>query len=140
MNKEKEGGQKPQGKQQQASDHSITIPVIEEKLRIGKRMVETGRVQIAKRVHEEEVEVDFPLDHEEVDVERVTINQYIETPPPAVRYEGDTMIVPVLKEVVERRLVLVEELHITKRKVQTQTPQKVTLRKEEVTVKRNKKQ
>jgi uncharacterized protein (TIGR02271 family) len=48
------------------------------------------------------------------------------------------MIIPVLREevVVEKRILLVEELRITKRQIQTNTPQQVTLRKEEVIVDR----
>ncbi|ARS34811.1 YsnF/AvaK domain-containing protein [Pontibacter actiniarum] len=115
-----------------------TIPVVEEELRVGKKEVETGRVRISKDVHEEQVEVDVPLTHEEIDVVRVAINQHVDTPPPPVRYEGDKMIIPVLKEevVVQKRLVLVEELHVTRKQVQTHEKQQVTLRKEEVNVDR----
>jgi uncharacterized protein (TIGR02271 family) len=112
------------------------VPVIEETVEIGKRVVETGKVRVSKSVHEEEVTVDLLVTREEVEVERVPVNQYVETPPPPVRYEGDAMIIPVLREVmvVEKRLLIVEELRITNRQVKTNTPQKVTLRKEEVNV------
>ncbi|GAA4451015.1 hypothetical protein GCM10023189_12500 [Nibrella saemangeumensis] len=121
----------------EGTDQSRIIPVIEEQIHIGKDVVETGRVVISKRVREEEQTVDIPLVSEEMNVERVAVNQYVDTPP-AVRYEGETMIIPVLKEVlvVEKRLVLVEELHVTKRQVETTETQRVTLRKEEVTVDR----
>ena len=68
---------------------------------------------------------------------RVPVNRFVETAP-QVRYEGETMIVPVLREVVvvEKRIELIEELHITKRTIQTQVSQQVTLRTEEVTVER----
>ena len=80
----------------------------------------------------------MPLNQEEVMVERVTLNQYVDSPPPPVRYEGDTMIIPVLQEVavVEKRLLLVEELRVTKRQVQKQETQQVSLRQEEVQVTR----
>lgn len=121
-----------------AAGETVAIPVVEEQVQIGKRVVETGTVRISKKVHEEEVTVDEPILHDEVDVERVPINKYVETPPPAVRHEGDTMVIPVLREevVVQKRLLLVEELRITRRQDQTQFPQKVTLRKEEVSVDR----
>jgi uncharacterized protein (TIGR02271 family) len=79
--------------------------------------------------------VDEPLLEEEVEVERVAINRIVDGPLP-VRYEGDTMIVPLLEEVlvVEKRLVLKEELRITKRQHKTRKPQRVTLRSEEVRV------
>ncbi|CAN5914772.1 hypothetical protein BH24BAC1_BH24BAC1_28920 [soil metagenome] len=113
------------------------IPIIEEQVRIEKRVTETGSVNISKRVHQEEVTVDEPIVEEQVEVERVPVNQYVESAPPAVRYEGDTMIVPVLREVVEKRLILVEEIRITKRQEKTHEPQQVTLCKEEVRVNRD---
>lgn len=111
-----------------------TIPVIEEHVQVGKKVVETGQVSINKRVSEEDVIVDVPYVQEEINVERVPINRYVDTPPPAMRQDGDTTIIPVLKEVVVKRLVLVEELHITKKKVQQQASQDMTLRREEIDV------
>lgn len=113
------------------------IPVIEEQLQLGKRIIETGRVLIQKSVTEREETVTMPLNRDEVNVERVLVNRYVDTPPP-VRYEGDTMIIPVLEEVVvvEKRLMLIEELHVTKRQTQTIDTQQVTLRKEAVTITR----
>ena len=110
-----------------------TIPVIEEIARIEKQVVETGRVVIRKTVHHETQTVDVPTQEEHVHVERVPINQVVETPP-EVRQEGDTMIIPVLREevVVTTRLVLVEELHVRKRTLTNNTPQEVSLRREEV--------
>ncbi len=119
------------------ASESITVPVIEEQIHIGKEVIEKGKVRLQKTVHEETVQVNIPLVSEEVNVERIPMNQYIETAPPAVRYEGDTMIVPVLKEVIEKRLILVEELHVTRRQVTSQETQQVIIRKEEVTVDRD---
>jgi len=58
---------------------------------------------------------------------------------PEVRHEGDVMIVPVLEEVlvVEKRLMLREELRITRRKDEAREPQRVTLRTEQVEVTRD---
>lgn len=119
---------------------SVSLPVIEEQLKVDKEIVETGKVHISKKVHEEEEMIDLPGSREELDIERVAINQYVEEAPPAIRHEGDKMIIPVLREVavVEKRLVLVEELHVTKRQVKTEDRQSVSLRKEEVNVDRKK--
>ncbi len=115
-----------------------SIPIIEEQLLVDKRVVETDKVRISKRVREQDETVNIPLVHENVEVERIPINQYVAEPPPPVRYEGNTMIIPILREtvVVEKRLVLVEELRVTKRQTQTVDTQQVTLLKEEVEVKR----
>ncbi|GAB3813522.1 YsnF/AvaK domain-containing protein [Pontibacter rugosus] len=122
----------------ETSHTSETIPVVEETVEVGKKVVETGRVRISKQVREDEVDVDLPMVHEEIDVKRVPVNTQVETAPPPVRYEGDVMIIPVVREevVVQKRLVVVEELHVTKKKIQTNETQKVVLRKEEINVDR----
>ncbi len=58
--------------------------------------------------------------------------------PAAIRYEGDTMIVSVLKEVVvvQKKTLLVEELHITKIQKQDIYTEDVTLKSEEISVER----
>lgn len=110
------------------------IPVVEEQLRIDKKLTETGIVRISKQVTERAETLTVPLAYEEIQVERVAINQFIDAAPPAVRYEGETMIISVMKEVavVEKRLMLVEELHVTKRLKQRQEAQTVRLREEAV--------
>lgn len=119
---------------------SDSIPVIEEKLKVGREVVETGKVRITKRVHEEEETIGVPESREEVHIERVPINQYVDKAPPGTRQEGDTTIISVLKEVavVEKRLLLVEEVHISRQKEKSISEQKVKLRKEEIQVDRRK--
>jgi uncharacterized protein (TIGR02271 family) len=113
----------------------ITVPVIEEYLSIGREVVETGRVRITKSVTQVPEAAVVPLVHEEVNVERVARNQYVDTAP-TVRQEGDVTIIPVVREVLVKRLLVVEELHITKRRVETLETQQMVLRKEEVHVER----
>ena len=117
---------------------STVIPVIEEQLRVDKKFVETGKVHISKKVSELQTSVSLPLTHEEYDVERVPVNRVVDTPPPAVSYEGDTMIVPVLREVlvVQKKYEIVEEVRLTKKTFTRQETQPVTLLKEEVAVER----
>lgn len=114
------------------------IPIVEEQIQVGKQVVETGALRISKKVHEEEVTVDVPITYNEHDVERVAVNKFVDAPPP-IRYEGNTMIIPILEEVVvlEKRLKVVEELRVTARQVQTASSQQVTLLKEEVNVQRS---
>lgn len=119
------------------AEGTTVIPVVREELDVQKRKVETGRVRISKIVREREELVDEPLLREEVRVERVPINRTVDVPV-AMRQEGETMIIPLLEEVlvVEKRLLLREELHITRQRRETKNPQKVTLRTEEVKVER----
>jgi len=119
------------------SDDTRVIPVIEETLDVQKRQVETGGVRITKVVHEREEVVNVPRVREEVTVERVTLNRIVDTPV-SMRQEGDTLIIPLLEEVtvMEKRLMVKEELRITKRRIEEQASQQVTLRREEVVVER----
>ena len=111
------------------------IPVIEEVAVVGSKTIETGKVTISKTVTELEQSVHVVGSHEDCEVERIALNRIVETAP-AVRYEGDTMIIPVMKEVavVEKKLMLVEEIRVTRRQIQTQETVPVTLRKETVEV------
>jgi stress response protein YsnF len=72
---------------------------------------------------------------EEVEVERVAINRVIDEAVP-IRYEGDTTIIPLLEEilVIEKRLVLREEIHIKKTRREVHNPQEVLLRDEQVEI------
>lgn len=63
------------------SGYTRTIPVIEEQVQVDKEVRETGQVHIEKDVHSEEVSVDLPIIHEEAEIERVEINQYVDTSP-----------------------------------------------------------
>ena len=58
--------------------------------------------------------------------------------PAASRYEGDVMIIPVLKEVavIEKRIMLVEEIHVSKKQTEKTETREVTLRKEEIKITR----
>ncbi|MBC5774852.1 YsnF/AvaK domain-containing protein [Pontibacter sp. KCTC 32443] len=114
------------------------IPVIEEQVHVEKRTVESGKVRISKNVREDEVMVDIPVVHEEVDVQRIPVDQYVEQAPPAVRYEGDKMIISVLREelVLVKRIKVVEELHITNRRVEDHKTQPINLRREEINIER----
>lgn len=119
------------------SEQSIMIPVIEEQMVVDKQLVETGKVIISKKVNEEAVNIDVQLSNEKVNVERIEINQYVETTPEAIRYEGETMIISILKEVYEKRIILMEELHVTKIKNVETVSRQETLRREEINIERS---
>ncbi len=57
-----------------ASEH-IEVPLEEERLKVGKREVETGRVRLRKIVRTEQVNVPVELRHEDVVVERIPADQ-----------------------------------------------------------------
>jgi uncharacterized protein (TIGR02271 family) len=116
----------------------LVIPVIHEEIVVAKRTVETGAgIRIRKSSREEEQVVDLPLMREQVEVERVAVNRVLDAPV-AVRHVGDTIVVPVMEEVlvVQKQLRLVEELHIRRTRTERRDPRTVVLRKEEATVER----
>lgn len=118
----------------------LRIPVIEEQLAVGTRVVETGRgVRVHKTVSEQPVTIDERLMREEVDVRHVPVDRIVAPEEaPASRYEGDTLVVPVLEEVlvVERRLRIKEELHITRVRHEEHYQETVPLKAERVDVER----
>jgi uncharacterized protein (TIGR02271 family) len=93
------------------------IPLVQEHLEVGKRNVATGRVRIRTVVDERLERVAQDLQQEDVSIERVPVNREV-TYPPEVREVDGVLIVPVLEEVlvVEKRLVVKEELHIRKKR------------------------
>lgn len=116
--------------------NTSSLNVLQEQVDIDKKVVESGKVIIQKKVHEENKDVEVPVSHEEVEIKKVSINKYV-TEAPAIRYEGNTTIIPVMKEVavIEKKLLLVEEVHVTKHAVTKTQERTVPLRKEEIEVK-----
>lgn len=111
-----------------------TIPVMTEEVIVDRKVVEKGGVIIEKKVTGEEISLDIALSDEKIKLERVPVNKYLDSRPEN-RYEGDTLIIPVIKEVMVKRLLLVEEVHITKEVRTINKQENVTLKKEEITIK-----
>ena len=115
----------------------VTVQLHAEELAVSKRRVASGlvRVAVATRSHDEAV--DEALHHERVLVERVTINQPVETVPP-LRVEGDTTILSVVEEivVVTRQLILKEEIRVRRIQVTEVYHEVVTLREQEAVITR----
>ena len=107
------------------------IPLIEEELHLEKRSVASGKVRVRTLTEVTEEVARATLDGESVEVTRVPVGREVTTAP-SVRTEDDMVIVPVLEEVlvVEKRLVLKEELHIRRQATQETVEVPVTLRKQ----------
>ncbi|BDI31538.1 hypothetical protein CCAX7_35890 [Capsulimonas corticalis] len=114
-------------------ENRIVVPIVEETVDVRKRIVETGKVRIAKTVTEREEVVDIPFLRTEVEVRHVLIDRFVDAAPP-IRHEGDVMIIPVMEEVlvVEKRLKLKEEIHIAQHRTEFHDTQTVLLRREVV--------
>jgi uncharacterized protein (TIGR02271 family) len=114
-----------------------TVPLVEERLGIDKEQVGDGRVEVRSRTETVPTEMAFDLRQDAVQVDRVPIGRFVDDVPP-VHTEGDLTIVPVLEErlVIEKKLFLVEEIHL-RRKTTFQTQRvEAELRKQNVTVER----
>lgn len=117
------------------NDEQRVLPVIEEQLDVRKVTVETGAVRVRKIVLEESRTIDMPLTQEEVSITRVPVNRIVEDKFHS-RQEGDTLVIPVFKEVITRHLVLLEEVRITTRRHVEQGAQEVSVKREEAVVER----
>lgn len=126
----------PAGKLDQRQELMV-IPVIKEDIHIERQEKTRAVFRIHKNVKEREEQVDEPSFVERVNIERIPKNEVVDTPPEA-RYEGDTLVIPVLEEVlvVEKRIILKEEVRVTRQREETRHPQRVKLRTEEVKVER----
>jgi uncharacterized protein (TIGR02271 family) len=115
----------------------LLLPILTEELDIQKRTNVTGVVRLEKTVRTAEAIVEEELFKESISVEYVPVNRYVDEIV-ETRHEGDTMIIPVLEEVViiTKQLVLKEEIHITRRREQSRYHGTVPLRTEEVEVQR----
>jgi stress response protein YsnF len=121
-----------------ADKHRPSIPVVEEKAVVSTEVVDVSKVRLSKTVENGIDSLDVTTSQEEVIVKRVPKNIIVDTAPEGVRYEGDVMIIPVLKEVavVEKKLMLVEEIHISRQTHHTTKKVDVPVRKEKVDIER----
>jgi uncharacterized protein (TIGR02271 family) len=120
------------------ADEPLVIPVVAEELTVEKRQVTRGIVRIHTRVETREEVVEEPLLHEEVAVERIPVNKLVDGEAPMPHYENEVFVIPILEEVlvVQKRLLLKEEVRVTRRHTTVSQPQQVTLRREVVEIER----
>lgn len=121
-----------------SAEGKVTLPVHREELQVGTREVDTGRgVRVHKRVAERPQHIEQLLWRDELDVQHVAVGTVVSAEDlPSARYEGDTLIVPVLEEVlvVEKRYRIKEELHITRTRREHHHAETVTLKSEDISV------
>ena len=116
-------------------ENILTIPEIEEVADISKRIVDTGTIRITKHVREVDRTISPTLLEQHIRIDRVPINRVVETAP-EVRTEGDVTIIPVVEEVFVKKILLKEELRVTRNTVEKTQELHTTLRREEVQITR----
>ena len=104
------------------------VPILQEEARITKRVADVEHVTVRTAPVEEQVVLRDDLRREHVEVTRVPVN----------REEGDVTVIPILEEraVVEKRLFLVEELHLKRTTSIEQVEIPTTLRRTHVEINR----
>lgn len=121
----------------QSDSPEHTIPLVQEHATVEKRVVETGRVRIRTYVDEELFHVAENLERDDVTIERVSVNRQV-TQAPALREEDGVLIVPILEEevVIEKRLILKEELRVHRNRKREGMEESVRLRRMRAEVER----
>lgn len=116
-------------------DDEVVIPLLGEEVAVTKQLMETGRVTVTRVTREQSALIAEPLAQETVEITRQQIGRQVETMP-AVRQEGDTVVIPIVEErlVTERRLFLKEEVRVRRLRASKTHQESVTLRHHEVVV------
>jgi stress response protein YsnF len=104
---------------------------------VGRHRVDGDTVRVETVTHEREQRVELDLAHERVEIEHVPVGRVVESVP-EIRRDADVTIIPVVEEVlvVERRLVLKEEIHIRRIRGSVRHQETVMLRRQEAVVTR----
>ena len=118
----------------EANESEITMPIIEEQLRVGKRTVNSGGTRVQTHVAEIPVEEQVTLREEHVTVDRRPADRIVENAPGAFK-EGvieitETSEVPV----VNKQIRVVEEVVIGKEITEHEERIRDTVKRTEVDV------
>ena len=116
-------------------DGEYRIPLIEERLSVSTREIDLGEIDVHKTVESVEETWYEPVIHEEVEVERVRVRRNVAAPEQP-HEEGEWLVIPVMEEVivVQKQLVVVEEIRIRKQPVTEQQEIRETVRRERISV------
>ena len=111
------------------------VPVVEERVEVGRRIEETDRVRVTTQTETREVHLEEVAALEHVEIERVPVDRLVDSVP-TMRVEQDEVVIPVLEEVVvtEKRLLLKEEIHLRIRRVEEPRSLHVPARTQRVVV------
>ncbi len=115
----------------------LVVPLHVEDVTVSRRKVARSVVRVKTITRSRDQFVKEELSHERVEIERVPIGRYVEAIPP-VREEGDLTIMSVVEEVVvvERKLLLREEVRIRRLRTAEQHVETIRLREQEAVITR----
>ncbi|MBJ7572212.1 YsnF/AvaK domain-containing protein [Bacillus halotolerans] len=108
-----------------------TMPLREEQLKVDKEDIKTGEVEIGKEVKTEQRDIDVPVRHDEIYVERRPVDE--NTADAAPVNDSETVRVPIVEEKLEvtKKPVVTDEVVVGKRTVEENEHISETVKKEE---------
>ena len=114
---------------------TFVIPVVQEEAHIDLVREQTGTVRVRKVIHQTALPIGAVGYREVVETSRVPVNRVVqEVRPPW--HEGDVLVIPVYEERQVIELVLLEEIHVVRRRQAATDKVAVSLRRVEVIVER----
>ena len=122
-------------KNRTTADGTMSVPILEETLSVGKQMVETGGVRLRSRIVERPVEESVRLREERVVVQRNPVNRAATDADFGTFKEGDIeMVEHAERAVVAKEARVVEEVTLGKEATERDETIRDTVRKTEVDV------
>jgi len=110
------------------------LPLVEEVLNVEKQQT-SRKVRVHTKLEIVEKRIEEELITEQVVVTRKTVNAYVDAAP-TIRTVGDLTIIPVLEEVLvlEKKLLLKEEIHIQRKEIRETVVETVPVRKQRAVI------
>ena len=122
------------------TDVDTVVPVVAEELTVDVEAHTTGRARVTTRTESVERTIEKTLSSLTAEITRVPVERELGSDEaiPQTRVEGNVTVVPLLEErlVIEKRLVLVEEIRIERVSGAETVKVPVTLRRQRVDVER----
>ena len=119
----------------QNPDDAKVVPILEERVRIERRVVELSSATLKIETHEHAETVSGELLSEAYIVERRPVGRFVDVSP-EVRTEGESTVYPVVEEVLVKRLLLREEIRVTPKRTLTPFHETVALRRQKASLDR----
>lgn len=115
------------------TENEQTIKLQEEQLDVDTNKVQTGEVNVSKRVIEETKMIEVPVEHEEIVIKRHKVN---DGTPVDKNNEDEEIVIPISEEQIHvtKTPVVIEEVTIGKETVEETKQISETVRKEDIDV------
>lgn len=119
------------------TEHDKIVRLHSEELEITRERIAGDTVRVRTVTSQHDRLVEEQLVHERIEIVRVPIGRVVETVPD-VRQDGDVTILPVVEEeiVVQRRLILKEEVHLRRVSVAEMHRETIVLREQDAVITR----